>query len=93
VKLTGDRCVCRTCGERFNSTRAFDKHRIGDWGMRRCRTPDVMEAIGMSRNARGLWITQIFKSQPPRKGETQEISESGTSVATSSSACETDLSG
>jgi hypothetical protein len=57
VILRGDRCLCRTCGEYFNSTRAFDKHRFGDWGMRRCRTPDVMEALGMSKNAKGFWIT------------------------------------
>lgn len=27
-KLTGDRCRCTACGELFNSTFAFDKHRI-----------------------------------------------------------------
>ena len=56
MKLTGDRCQCRACGEYFNSTSAFDKHRIGDWFMRRCRTPDAMELVGMSRNARRFWI-------------------------------------
>lgn len=27
--LRGDRCRCTACGELFNSTFAFDKHRIG----------------------------------------------------------------
>lgn len=60
MKLTGDRCQCSACGEFFNSTFAFDKHRLGDYGMRRCRTPDVMEAIGMSRNVKGLWVTSKY---------------------------------
>ena len=57
LKLTRDRCQCTVCEEFFNSTFAFDKHRIGDWFMRRCRTPDIMESIGMSRNAKGFWIS------------------------------------
>lgn len=57
MKLTGDHCQCCACKAYFNSSRAFDKHRIGDVGMRRCRTPDVMEALGMSQNAKGYWIT------------------------------------
>lgn len=29
MKLRGDRCRCTACGELFNSTHAFDKHRVG----------------------------------------------------------------
>lgn len=60
--LRGDHCFCRTCGEYFNSTAAFDKHRVGgysngppDYG-RRCRTPDEMRAAGMTQNATGWWL-------------------------------------
>lgn len=56
-KLTGDQCRCAACGEYFNSTKAFDKHRFGDWFMRRCRTPDAMRARGMSKNLNQRWIT------------------------------------
>lgn len=68
MKLTGDRCQCCACREYFNSSRAFDKHRCGDAAMRRCRTPDVMEALGMSRNAKGLWITSKRALFPSAQG-------------------------
>jgi len=34
--LRGDHCRCPSCGERFNSAKAFDQHRVG-WfsGLRR----------------------------------------------------------
>lgn len=61
--LRGDRSLCSVCGEHFNSTAAFDKHRVGtstpvppDYG-RRCRTRDEMIAIGMSVSSLGWWIT------------------------------------
>jgi hypothetical protein len=61
MKLLGDHCRCATCGEQFNSTRAFDKHRIGsftfDASARRCLTVDQMLAKGMARNRNGWWIT------------------------------------
>ena len=58
-KLSGDRCRCPTCGEYFNSTRAFDRHRTGTYQPleRRCLTTAEMEVRGMSRNVRGFWIT------------------------------------
>jgi len=60
MKLTGDRCLCKTCGEHFNSTRAFDKHRTETYAQlsRRCLSPDEMRALGVSQNAAGFWITQ-----------------------------------
>jgi hypothetical protein len=61
-KLSGDRCFCRTCGEYFNSSAAFDKHRIGTldpkashYG-RRCRTVEQMQAAGMELSKAGWWL-------------------------------------
>ncbi len=58
-KFSGDRCRCPMCGEYFNSTRAFDRHRTGTYQPleRRCLTTAEMEVRGMSRNVRGFWIT------------------------------------
>ncbi|TCG08362.1 hypothetical protein BZM27_12565 [Paraburkholderia steynii] len=61
-KLTGDRNQCPTCGEFFNSSSAFDKHRTGPFGkasapaQRRCMSPDEMRALGMVKNDAGFWI-------------------------------------
>ncbi len=57
MKLTGDRCRCPTCGEHFNSTYAFDRHRSGEWEARVCLSTDQMAARGMARNARGFWVS------------------------------------
>lgn len=58
VKLTGDRNQCPTCGELFNSSRAFEKHRTGKISIdRRCMSPTEMQSMGMAKNARGFWIT------------------------------------
>ena len=60
-KLTGNRCQCPTCGDYFTSTRAFDRHRIGQFGNdRRCLTAGEMDAAGFARNARG------FRGEPGR---------------------------
>lgn len=63
MKLTGDRNHCTTCGEYFNSTAAFDKHRRGDFGNeenpRRCLLPMQMMARGMATNAYGFWVTKL----------------------------------
>ncbi len=56
--LRGDRCRCSGCGEHFNSTFAFDKHR--NWKDRkapRCLTAAEMESKGFVRNEAGFWIT------------------------------------
>jgi len=63
--ISGDRCFCRACGEYFNSTKAFDKHRTGKYRQlrdpgpetRRCRSFDEMAAKGMSKNSADFWIT------------------------------------
>jgi hypothetical protein len=60
--LRGDRCLCHGCGEYFNSSAAFDKHRIGQYDStrpgygRRCRTPKEMCAAGMAQTGAGFWL-------------------------------------
>jgi hypothetical protein len=69
LRQSNDNNLCPGCGERFRSVRAFDMHRTGSYGargpdggyvpaQRRCKTPDEMQADGMQRNARGLWISK-----------------------------------
>lgn len=64
MKLTGDRNQCQGCGEYFNSTFAFDKHRTGAFGKdRRCLTTDEMLAKGMSKNSAGFWISSTMPDE------------------------------
>ena len=59
--LRGDRNECPTCGEYFNSTKAFDRHRTGRFGVdRRCRTVAEITALGMVRNEAGFGVTQAW---------------------------------
>lgn len=56
--LRGDHNQCPSCGEFFNSTYAFEKHRIGKHGVdRRCMTTEEMIAAGMSLSKDDFWIT------------------------------------
>jgi hypothetical protein len=56
--LRGDRCQCPTCREYFNSTYAFDRHRVGRFGVdRRCLVRAEMIAKGMAMNDR-FWVAQ-----------------------------------
>lgn len=58
-RLTGSRCLCRGCGEYFNSVYAFDRHRI--WAsptVQRCLSESEMERKGMTKNAASFWITE-----------------------------------
>ena len=61
--LRGNRCLCRTCAEYFNSAAAFDKHRTGTYDLttpgygRRCQTAAEMLKVGMTINATGFWLT------------------------------------
>lgn len=58
-RLTGHRCLCRACGEHFNSARSFDRHRASDdLALRRCLSADEMSKRGMSVNVSGFWITK-----------------------------------
>lgn len=51
-KLRGDHCRCVACNEYFNSTKAFDKHRIG-----RCMTVGEMLQCKMVKNSGGWWLS------------------------------------
>jgi hypothetical protein len=59
-RLTGSRCRCPTCGEYFNSTSVFDRHRVGAWTARgthrRCLSVAEMTGRGWSITAKGFWI-------------------------------------
>ena len=58
-RLTGSRCLCRGCGEDFNSVYAFDRHRIWDSPtVQRCLSESEMERKGMTKNSSGFWITE-----------------------------------
>jgi hypothetical protein len=58
-RLSSVRCLCRNCGEYFNSIRAFDRHRIGAYlSDRRCLSGGEMRDNGMSVNKSGFWITK-----------------------------------
>lgn len=61
-ELRGDRNQCRGCGEYFNSTAAFDKHRTGNFHerTRRCMTKDEMVAKGMAQRADGFWVGSVM---------------------------------
>ena len=63
MKLTGDRNQCPSCALYFNSTRAFDRHRVGAIGRdRRCLTATGMLEIGMARNRAGFWVGSLMRS-------------------------------
>jgi hypothetical protein len=50
-----------SCHGFFNSDSAFDKHRIGDFGVdRRCMTEQEMLQAGMVLNKDGFWTTGVF---------------------------------
>lgn len=63
LRLTGDRNQCRACRKYFNSTKAFDKHRTGRYGIdRRCLDDSEMQSKGMSKNTLGFWISERQRS-------------------------------
>lgn len=85
--LSGDRNQCPTCLELFNSVTAFDAHRTGAYGRtdpsgtyvaptRRCLSSDEMRARGMSRNARGFWITRVREIAAERSGGAADTTQS-----------------
>lgn len=59
-RLTGDRNQCPGCGELFNSTVAFDKHRVGSHqgGKRTCLGVTGMAAKGMFKRDDGFWVSK-----------------------------------
>jgi hypothetical protein len=69
-KLTGNRCQCTACGDVFNSTTAFDRHRVGDYSTRvsrQCQTSAELIARGWSHNAAGFWITESRTQREARQ--------------------------
>jgi len=80
-ELTGNRCQCTGCGEYFTSTRAFDRHRVGNYtqprqpSTRRCMTAAEMDAAGFVRNARG------FRGEPAPVATHSEIPAPHSTVA------------
>lgn len=78
--LTGNRNRCAGCGEYFNSTGGFDRHRTGDFGKsRRCRTVVELSSFGWCKNKDGFWITEADDREHPsrlsHKGKTGVISD------------------
>jgi hypothetical protein len=85
-RLAGSRCLCRTCGEVFNSVTAFDAHRVGPYRQfrdpltapdRRCLTATEMAAADMSRNPRGYWVTETRAQRRERSGSRGRAPRSG----------------
>lgn len=73
--LTVSRCQCTACGEYFNSTSTFDRHRLGDYakpgqlkGNRRCLFVSDLLAKGWGRNAAGFWIERAREASTARGG-------------------------
>jgi len=72
VKLQGDQNQCRGCSLYFNSSAAFDKHRVGTFGVdRRCLTVPEMEARGMATNKDGFWVARLQGEAWYEKGHFQ----------------------
>ena len=65
LKLTGDRNECPDAANSFNSSAAFDMHRVGSFGKRpenggrRYRTVAEMTQHGMAKNTAGFWCTEL----------------------------------
>lgn len=71
-RVTGSRCLCRGCGEHFNSPTAFDLHRVGRPEVRRCLSNNEMVEVGMTRNAGGFWVSRVMLTRRTR-AKTREI--------------------
>lgn len=56
---------CTVCHETFGGSTGGDRHRAGKHGVkeglerRRCRTAEEMLDVGMSLNAKGIWIVEV----------------------------------
>jgi hypothetical protein len=51
--LRGNQCECSVCLLRFGGVRAFDDHRVGRHGARRCLTVGELAELGMYVTPRG----------------------------------------
>lgn len=85
-RLTGSRCRCASCGERFNSLSTFDRHRIGPWtdrgAHRRCLEPEELVRKGWQRNVGGFWIERRRPDGARRSGDPQRPAQGTRSEAT-----------
>lgn len=75
VKLTGRRCLCRACGEHFNSVAGFDRHRTGSYDplTRRCLDYGQLMRKGFSKNAAGFWITERMPGSTIRRADSSRF--------------------
>jgi hypothetical protein len=48
-------CLCRGCGRRFQSLRAFDIHRVGPLLDRACLPTPRMAEKRLEQDSRGVW--------------------------------------
>jgi len=80
-KLSGDHCQCSVCGEYFNSTAAFDKHRTGQGSNRRCLLLSDMFRAGMAISSRGWWVTSAEKMPASTVGHWLETRRKGSDVS------------
>lgn len=64
-----NKCRCAPCGEYFGGVRAFDIHRSGPGGDRRCLAPSGMsDRQGrplLTLNAKGYWV-RAYGKQPAK---------------------------
>lgn len=68
LPLYTDKCRCMACGEYFNSSSAFTKHRVGPLGhARRCLTPAQLRARGWFLTDTGHWAS--MRRLPPAPQE------------------------
>ena len=83
-KLTYSRCQCSGCGEYFNSDTAFDKHRVGAFGIdRRCLSQSGMLAAGMVKNASDWWVSEPSERPfPDRTAAIESIPAENTGLGT-----------
>jgi hypothetical protein len=68
---------CRGCGALFKSERAFDRHRIGEFGPspdRRCAQPPRMREMGLECVS-GVWRFPKRELQPDRRLCLREIDD------------------
>ncbi len=60
LPIGSNRCQCAACGEYFGGVRAFEMHRDGPAGDRRCLTPSGMsDRHGqpfLTLNEHGYWV-------------------------------------
>ena len=84
MRLTGARNQCQGCKEFFNSTAAFDKHRVGQHGVdRHCLTEPEMLDKGMAKSSTGFWVGALMTNAAllqRSKSDDQEVGD--THVAT-----------